>query len=62
MNSSKTDSLVDQIISKHEAQEDAKSNAAYAKRMQAVEFIVKTIVLAVIFGLIIFAFGMLFFI
>lgn len=55
-------SLVDQIISKHEAQEDARSNAAYAKRMHAIELIVKTIVLAVIFGPIIFAFGMLFFI
>ena len=62
MNSRKIDSLVDQIIDKHEAQEDARSNAAFAKRMQAVEFIVKAIVLAVIFGPIIFAFGMLFFI
>ena len=62
MNSSKIDSLVDQIIDKHEAQEDARSNAVFAKRMQAVEFIVKAIVLAVIFGPIIFAFGMLFFI
>ena len=62
MNISKIDNLADQIISKHEAQEDARSNAAYAKKMQAIELIVKTIVLAVIFGPIIFAFGMLFFI
>ena len=62
MNSSKIDSLADQIISKHEAQEDARSNAAFAKKMQAIEFIVKAIVLTVVFGPIIFAFGMLFFI
>ena len=62
MNSSKIDSLADQIISKHEAQEDARSKEVFAKKMQAIEFIVRAIVLAVIFGPIIFAFGMLFFI
>ena len=62
MNINKIDSLVDQIIDKHEAQEDARSHDAFAKRMQAIEIIVKAIVLAVIFGPIIFAFGMLFFI
>lgn len=62
MNSRKIDSLADKIIDRHEAQEDARSNAAFAKRMQAVEFIVRAIVLAVVFGPIIFAFGMLFFI
>lgn len=62
MDINKIDSLVDQAIDRHEAQEDARSKEAFAKRMKALEIIVKTIMLAVVFGPIIFAFGMLFFI
>ena len=62
MNNSKIDSLVDQIIDKHEAQEDARSNAAYAKKLQVINFIAPTIVLAIALGPFVFVFIALFFI
>ena len=60
MKTGKIDSLVDKIISKHEAQEDARIHAAFVKKLRAIELIIKAIVIAVVFGPIIFAFSVLF--
>lgn len=54
MNSSKIDSLVDQIISKHESREDAISKGVFAIKMKLIDFIVTTAVFVMVFSPVIF--------